>query len=76
VVDAGVRASAAFAGWLARLGARFGEFVIDGLPEGAARLAGLAGRDARRLQTGLTHHYYALLAAGAAALVIILLWGS
>lgn len=75
-VDAGIRASAAFATWLAMLGTRFGELLVDGLPEGAARLAGLAGRDARHLQTGLSQHYYALLAVGSAVLVIVLLWGS
>jgi NADH:ubiquinone oxidoreductase subunit 5 (subunit L)/multisubunit Na+/H+ antiporter MnhA subunit len=75
-VDAGVRACAAFAEGLATLGGRIGEFVVDGLPEGTARLAGLAGRDARRLQTGLSQHYYALLAGGSALLALILIWGS
>jgi NADH:ubiquinone oxidoreductase subunit 5 (subunit L)/multisubunit Na+/H+ antiporter MnhA subunit len=73
-VDAGVRACAALAVWLARQGSRVGEFVADGLPEGAARLAGLAARDARRLQSGLSQHYYALLAVGSAVLALILIW--
>lgn len=76
VVDAGVRASAAFADWLASLGTHIGEFIVDGLPEGAAHVAGLAGREARRLQTGLSQHYYVWLTSGAVALAIILLWGS
>lgn len=73
-VDAGIRACAAFAAWLAALSGNFGEFVVDGLPEGAARLAGLAGRDAPRLQTGLSQHYYALFAFGSAVLALILIW--
>jgi hypothetical protein len=38
-------------------------------------LAGIAGADARRLQTGLSHHYYALMAAGLAAMVALLTMG-
>lgn len=73
VVDRGVALTAAFGAWLARMGDRVGEPVSDGLPEGAARLAVLAGGDVRRLQSGLAHHYYTLLVAGAGALVLVLI---
>jgi NADH:ubiquinone oxidoreductase subunit 5 (subunit L)/multisubunit Na+/H+ antiporter MnhA subunit len=76
VVDAGVALAAAFGEWLARLGQRVGETLTDGLPEGSARLVGLGGRNARRLQTGLSHHYYALIAVGTLAAVAALALGS
>lgn len=75
VVDGGVRLTAAFAGWLARIGEKIGERITDGLPEGSAMLVGLSGRDIRKLQTGLSHHYYALIAAGSALTILVLLLG-
>ncbi|PJK29235.1 proton-conducting transporter membrane subunit [Minwuia thermotolerans] len=74
-VDGGVRAVRRLTEWAARVAARIGEAVTDGLPEGAGRLAGIAGADARRLQTGLSHHYYALMAAGLAAMAALLAMG-
>ncbi|ANK81395.1 MAG: NADH dehydrogenase [Rhizobiales bacterium NRL2] len=74
-VDGGVRAVRRLTEWVARTADRIGEAVTDGLPEGAGRLAGIAGADARRLQTGLSHHYYALMAAGLAAMVALLTMG-
>lgn len=76
VVDCGVEASAAFAAWLAKLGDQIGERIADGLPEGSARLVGMSGEDARRLQTGLSHHYYALVVFGAAVIITLLIIGS
>lgn len=73
VVDGGVRATAGFGVWLARVGDRIGEFVTDGLPRGTARLVGLGGAQARALQTGMSHHYYALLGGGTALLVLVLI---
>src|SRR3546814_19110830 len=64
--------AAATAGFLTRLG----ESAVDGLPPGSAALLGMSGRDARRLQTGLTHHYFALIACGAAILLAILFIGA
>lgn len=75
VVDAGVRAVARFGRWSARVSDRVGEWSFDGAVEGLARLAGAAGRDSRRLQTGLTHQYYAGIAVTFAVLVTtILVW--
>jgi hypothetical protein len=58
---------------LARAAGRTGEAVADLLPGAPARLLGMAGADARRLQTGMAHHYYAVLVAlaGLGALVLI-----
>lgn len=75
VVDRGVELSAAFTLWLARIGDRIGEAAVDGVPEGSARLVAMGGRDARQLQTGLSHQYYALMAAGAVIMIAILLVG-
>ncbi len=49
---------------LAAAASRRGEAASDLIPDGAGRLAGMAGADLRRLQTGLAHHYYLLLVAG------------
>ena len=39
--------------------------AIDGTVEGIGRGVGAAGRQSRRLQTGLAHHYYVVVAVGA-----------
>lgn len=75
-VDGGIRLTAAFAEWLARTGDRFGEAVADGFPEGVSRLVGMAARDMRRLQTGLSHHYYAYAIGGTVAVIAILAVGA
>jgi NADH:ubiquinone oxidoreductase subunit 5 (subunit L)/multisubunit Na+/H+ antiporter MnhA subunit len=69
VVGAGARGAARFATWSARIGERAGEWTFRGAARGVAALAGAAGRDLRRTQTGQAHHYYAGLAAGVAILV-------
>lgn len=75
LVDRGVHATAALGEWGARTGSLFGELLVDGLPEGLARLVAAGGDDARRLQTGLSHHYYAMVAVGAALLAgILIVW--
>src|SRR3546814_7232980 len=53
VVDRGVEWAAALGEWLARLSARIGERLADGMPEGAATIVGMSAQDARRLQTGM-----------------------
>src|SRR3546814_11442782 len=68
VVDRGVEWAAALGEWLARLSARIGERLADGMPEGAATIVGMSAPDARRLPTGMSHHYYVLLALGASAM--------
>ncbi|MDY8110883.1 proton-conducting transporter membrane subunit [Fulvimarina sp. 2208YS6-2-32] len=52
---------------------RFGEWLTDGLVEGLALTVGQSGRDARRLQTGLSHHYYAIATLGTGAAILLLL---
>ena len=76
VVDRGVRLTAAFGEWLAGVSDRFGEFIADGLPSGAAGLASMSGQGLRRLQTGFSHHYFALLVAGLTVMIAILAAGS
>jgi NADH:ubiquinone oxidoreductase subunit 5 (subunit L)/multisubunit Na+/H+ antiporter MnhA subunit len=71
LVGTATRATAA----LAALGAGMGERLADLLPGGSARLAGMAGADLRRLQTGLAHHYYTFVIAGFALAVIVLFLG-
>ncbi len=72
VVDGGVRLAAALWRWLARVG----ELGAEGLPSGSAFLVGLAGADARRLQTGFSHHYCVILVAGLLAAVAVLAIGA
>ncbi|MCB8840263.1 NADH-quinone oxidoreductase subunit L [Aurantimonas sp. VKM B-3413] len=52
---------------------RFGEWLTDGVVEGLALTVGQSGRDARRLQTGLSHHYYAIATLGAGAAILLLM---
>ncbi|MGK2930478.1 MAG: NADH-quinone oxidoreductase subunit 5 family protein [Acidimicrobiales bacterium] len=75
VVDAGVRGVARLGTWLSVVLDRIGEWSIDGVVEGFARLTGAAGRDGRRLQSGMTHHYYAGIATVLAVLTLAtVLW--
>ncbi len=70
-VGLAVRATSA----LAALGAGVGERLGDLIPDGSGRVAGMAGADLRRLQTGLAHHYYVILMAGFALTVGLLIIG-
>ncbi|EAU39774.1 NADH ubiquinone/plastoquinone complex subunit, putative [Fulvimarina pelagi HTCC2506] len=60
-------------GSLSRTTSRFGEWLTDGVVEGLLLTVGQSGRDARRLQTGLSHHYYAIATLGGGAAIILLL---
>ena len=60
---------------IARWSDHLGEPLSDGLPEGAARITGQVGADARRLQTGLSHHYCAIFGIGAALAILLLIFG-
>ena len=60
---------------LAAIGAGLGERLSDLIPSGTGRVAGMAGADLRRLQTGLAHHYYTILVAGFALAVGLLIFG-
>lgn len=71
VIDAGVRGTARLGRWSAQVSTRLGEAGIDGVVEGIAELAGNAGRQSRRLQSGQTHQYYAGIAIGLVALVLV-----
>ena len=59
----------------ARLSAGTGEWLGDLMPNGTAGLAGMAARDLRRMQTGMSHHYYLILALGLLAGAALLLSG-
>lgn len=76
LLDAAVWQVAARTRALARLCDGPGETLTDGLPEGAARITGRSGTDARRLQTGLSHHYYAIFGIGAALAILFLIFGN
>jgi hypothetical protein len=52
------------------------ERVVDRAVEGLARGTGQAGRQSRRLQTGLAHHYYLIVAGGLVALVALAVLGT
>lgn len=63
------------AGRLAEAAADLGERLLDGVVEGAATGVGAAGRDSRRLQTGLAHHYLVVIVVGLVlALVVTAAW--
>ena len=49
--------------------------VVDGAVEATGRGFGRAGRESRRLQTGLTHHYFVIGAVGLVAIAAILAAG-
>ncbi len=74
LLDAAVWQVARAARALARLSGDRGERLSDALPEGAARMTGQGGTDARRVQTGLSHHYYAIFTAGAALAILMLIF--
>lgn len=74
LIDAAVWRTVAITRALARLSDNPGETLADGLPEGAARIIGHSGADARRLQTGLSHHYYAIFVTGVAAAILFLIF--
>ncbi|RKF12265.1 NADH-quinone oxidoreductase subunit L [Roseovarius spongiae] len=75
IINAAVWQVAAMTRALARLSDKPGEILADGLPEGAARITGRTGADARRLQTGLSHHYYAIFGIGAALAILFVIFG-
>jgi NADH:ubiquinone oxidoreductase subunit 5 (subunit L)/multisubunit Na+/H+ antiporter MnhA subunit len=72
-IDAAVRRSAKLSNALALLFSRTGEALLNGLPDGAARVTGRFAVQARRLQTGLTPHYYVTIATSAAGLILLAL---
>lgn len=71
VVDAGVRGAAAAGAWGARFTSTLGERGVEGTV--AAIVAGIsgAGRDSRRMQTGMAHHYYVIISVGLIVLVAV-----
>ncbi len=75
VVDAGLHATARFAGWLARLNAGRGEALTDGLPGGLSRLTDWGGEWARSAQSGQTHHYYSTVVIGVVLILSLLVIG-
>ena len=76
VVDRGVALAAALAQRLATMGSGLGEWLVDGVPEGLARLIAAGGANARALQGGLAHRYYAIVALGTTLLFAILWFGT
>jgi NADH-quinone oxidoreductase subunit L len=71
-VDSVVRAVTGATVMAARGSRATDERTVDGAVEGLAKGIAAAGRDTRRLQTGLSHQYYVLVAAGLAMLVGVL----
>ena len=76
IIDAGIGAVARLTLWTSAAGDRASEWVFDELPEGLARLSGVAGRQMRQLQSGMLHHYYFILTAGVMVIVITLAAGT
>lgn len=76
IVDAGLRGTARFASWLARLNAQKGEAFAEGVPGLVTRLSEWGSHWARQAQSGQTHHYYAGISLGLAAIFLILLIGA
>ncbi len=76
VVDRGVRLTAGFGRLLSHIGAGFGETMTDGLPTLSAAIVSSGGRQAVRLQSGMTHHYYALIAGGIVTVIALTLLGT
>ncbi|MGI8574162.1 MAG: NADH-quinone oxidoreductase subunit 5 family protein [Egibacteraceae bacterium] len=75
VVDAGVRGVAALTGWAARVLAGLGELGVDGSVRLLVATVAGAGRDTRRLQTGMLHQYYIIVAVGVSlAFVVAAVW--
>lgn len=71
VVDAGVRGISAATAWAAGVLSRAGEGLVDGAVAAVSGVIGQTGRDARRLQTGMTHHYYVIVVVGVAAATVV-----
>lgn len=76
VVDGGVRATVGLGSLLSRFGANFGENITDGIPALTSRVVATGGRQALRLQDGMTHHYYVLIAGGIVIVVALVLLGT
>ncbi len=76
VVDGGVRATARLGRLLSRVSANMGETVTDGLPALTAQFVSTGGRQAVRLQSGMTHHYYALITGGLVVVIALTLLGT
>lgn len=76
IVDRGIRLTGRLADWLAGMSGRFGERITDALPDRTADTVGWSGRQAVRLQTGLSHHYYAAIAGGIAVIVALTFVGA
>ena len=70
-VDRAVQALATATQRIADSSSRFTERIVDGIVEGTATGVGVAGRDSRRVQTGMVHHYYVLIAIGLGVLVVV-----
>lgn len=75
VVDAGVRGVAALGRWGSRLTSTLGERGVEGTLAALVAAISEAGRDSRRLQTGMAHHYYVIISAGLVVIVAIAAFG-
>ncbi|MEC9483560.1 MAG: proton-conducting transporter membrane subunit [Halomonas sp.] len=71
-VDAGIRASARFGVWLAKVGDQRGEGAFCGATGLLAKGVDWAGQVTRQAHTGQVHHYYSGIAAGLAVILLIL----
>jgi NADH-quinone oxidoreductase subunit L len=76
VVDGGVRATAGLVRLLSRVSANIGETMTEGLPALTAQFVSAGGRQAVRLQSGMTHHYYALITGGLVLVIALTLLGT
>ncbi|MDP8970316.1 MAG: NADH-quinone oxidoreductase subunit L, partial [Actinomycetota bacterium] len=74
-VDGIVEAMAAATRRAASAGRRLDDAGVDGVVRSLVVGVAAAGRDTRRLQTGLAHHYYVIVSVGAGLLaVVVAVW--
>jgi NADH-quinone oxidoreductase subunit L len=71
-----VRATAGLVRLLSRVSANIGETMTEGLPALTAQFVSAGGRQAVRLQSGMTHHYYALITGGLVLVIALTLLGT
>ena len=69
--DGAVRAVSASTLWAATASRRADEQGVDRAVESLAGGAGVAGRQSRRLQGGMSHHYYVIVAVGLVVVVAV-----
>ncbi|GAB3017861.1 NADH-quinone oxidoreductase subunit 5 family protein [Bowmanella dokdonensis] len=74
-VDKATMLSARLTRYLAKLNARAGEWLFNGIPTGMAALCDKCATRVQSLQTGLSHQYYTLAVVGVISFILVLITG-